>query len=779
MTLSSLLDPQPLLVSFDIFDTLLLRRVERPVDLFEQMGERARAAGLVDPALAPPLFRLARQEAERRARAAVRGGEVMLPAIHAELGLGDPAALMALELALEAEQILANPLLVPLLRDLAAAGVPVVLLSDMYLPPTDLAALLAGVGIEPDLYRRLYVSGAVGCSKRDGGLFRVLAADHPAIPPGRMLHVGDDPVGDVTMARAAGLQAIHYVPGPGLARLRERERALSGLGPAGPDSPARRLAALAGREDPEADTFALEFGALVLGPAVGEYCRWVVEECHRQGLRRIAPLMREAALFAPLMRDWIAHRGYDMVVTPLFVSRQALMPLELERLDAGMARRLLTDRPHLTWDGLLALIGGAVPPELRPLTGLTLERLLALPIGEGENTADRVLALFDDPTVQKQALAQAVERRGMLLDYLSDRLGNEEPVALVDLGARGSTPAALVRLMPEGSKRHRIFLAYAVADIAAALADGLNVQVFADLDQTGLTLGRILYRSPQILERVLTGLEGTTLGYRREGDGTVVPIQADPPAVGAEARCLSLIRQGIRRYAALMIPARAPVAGNSALLPLAAALLRPTVREAAILGDLAYDQNDGTVGERVICDETALIAVRPLAEMGEGPLLSLALGVRPSLAPWPQGALTRLDPGLFQRPADRLVLDGGHGPVSRALIERLRAQGVRRFGVVAVGGEGGMGPDFIRLAREAGLEPTAYADLMAHLLSGPHFHGLPVREVADMPSLGLPLALVTLGYAEQLMSLLRAQATDPDALRLIAVTRSSPERRPQ
>lgn len=74
MNLFSLPDPQPLLVSFDVFDTLLLRRVERPTALFERMGERARAAGLVDPALTPPLFRLARQEAERRARAKVRGG---------------------------------------------------------------------------------------------------------------------------------------------------------------------------------------------------------------------------------------------------------------------------------------------------------------------------------------------------------------------------------------------------------------------------------------------------------------------------------------------------------------------------------------------------------------------------------------------------------------------------------------------------------------------------------------------------------------------------------
>ena len=361
MKLSSLLERDPLLVSFDVFDTLLLRRVEQPADLFERVGERAAASGLVDRHLSPHLFRLARQEAERRARGKVRGGEVELNAIHAELNPDDPASLAALELVVEAEQIFANPLLKPVLAGLKAAGVPVVLLSDMYLPADDLVRLLGGVGIPDTLFQRLYVSGSVGCSKTEGGLFRRLLADHPVIPPGRILHVGDDPVGDVAMARAVGLQAIHYVPSPGLARLRERERSMTGLTTAEAVLPVRRLAALAGREDGPEEAFALEFGSLVLGPAVAEYCRWVVEQCRIQGIQRIVPLMREATLFVPLMRSWIAHRGYAIAVEPLYVSRQALMPLELAQLDAAAARRILGERPHLPWDRLLTSAGGKVP----------------------------------------------------------------------------------------------------------------------------------------------------------------------------------------------------------------------------------------------------------------------------------------------------------------------------------------------------------------------------------------------------------------------------------
>lgn len=768
MILSDILDCRPLLVSFDVFDTLLLRRTEQPEDLFEVVGERAVAAGLIDPGLTPLMFRLARQEAERRARTMTASGEVKLTAIYAELGqalseTGDAATLAALEVEVESELIFANPLLLTVLQGLSAAAIPVVLLSDMYLPPTDLARLLAGAGIGSELYARLHVSGVEGCSKRDGGLFRLLLAAHPQIPPQRILHVGDDPLGDVAMARAAGLGAIHYVPGPGLASLRERERSVMGLGVAEPPPP-RRLAALACREDEKDEAFALEFGALVLGPAVAEYCRWVVEECRRQSIFCIAPLMREAVLFAPLMRDWIAHRGYDMEVVALHLSRQALMPLELAHLDAAAARRILGERPHLSWDQLLVQAGGEVTAPLRRLVGLTLDGLLAQPTAEEGAAVDQALALFDDPDLRSGAARLAEEAQERLLDYLAQVMGRDKPVALVDLGARGSTPAAVARLLPNGRRRCRIFLAYAVVDIARILADGIRVQVFAGQDRTGMALGRVLYRSPQILERALTGLDGTTLGNRREADGLVVPLLADPPATGEERRLLTLFQQGIRRYATLMTavyPARGEVTvatGVQAFLPLAAALLRPTALEANILGNLAYDQNDGTEGERIICDATALATVQPLAEMRDGPVLALALGLRPAHAPWPEGALTRLVPKIFHRPADMLGLEGGHGPVCRALVERLRTQAVGRFGILAVGGEGGMGPDFIRYAREAGLEPTAYADLMGHLAPPPFFHGTQVWNMDEMVGLGLTLVLVTLGYADQLAVLMRSQA---------------------
>ena len=776
------LDESTALVSLDIFDTVLLRRVETPAKVFEEVGRRARQAGLIDAGLTPPLFRMTRQEAERRARQASRQDrgtdEVELADIYRHSAVGDPVALMALELTVEAETLFANPLLLEGVQALAAQRRPVVFLSDMYLPPDVIRGLLAQAGIGNDLYQDLYVSCAHGCSKRDGGLFRRLLDDYPGLSADAILHVGDDPVGDVAMARAAGLRALHYVPPSGLARMRERERMVMGSTDLASPFP-RRLAALAGRDDEPDDAFWLEFGSLILGPAVVEYCRWVVEDCKTRDIGLIAPLMREADLFAPLMRDWIRHRGYAIRVEPLFASRQALAPLGLAELDGASARSILTARPHLHWDDLLRQAGGEVPPELTELAGLTLERLAGQVLPSGGAALATVLALFDDPDLRRGAAERAAETQALVKDYLIGRLGADGQVALVDLGARGSTPTIIVDLLPDGRGRAHVYLCYGVPDLAGPLGSGVRASVFCGETDRAMGFGRILYRSPQILERALTGLCGTTLGYRWDEAGHGVPEVGEAPAHGEEAHALRLLQAGIRRYADMLragCPSKGDTClptGEEALFPLTCALLMPTGEEARRLGALRYDYNDGTGLERGLCDETALAGIEGLTAAASAPLMSMALGLRPLTTPWPQGALTLRDPGIFWRPAEAMALEAGHGAVCRALVAEIRRRGMARVSVAAVGGDGGMGPEFIHIAREAGVELVAYADLMPHLVPQSPYHGVPVLPFERLPEVGpVPVALVTLGYADRLASLMHHQfAAAGQTLRVIALGR--------
>lgn len=197
-------------VCFDLFDTLLQRPLEHPTDVFSFMEAEART--LLDlPALD---FVSARREAERRAFALnlARGVQEstlleIYQTLAAELGVPERqvSELMHLELKLERDFLRPRPIGKALFDFARSRGKRVVVISDMYLPEEFLAERLAEHGFAG--YERLFVSSSHRAKKQTGALFQ-LAIDALGAPPERILHIGDNPVGDLEQPRRAGLQAL-------------------------------------------------------------------------------------------------------------------------------------------------------------------------------------------------------------------------------------------------------------------------------------------------------------------------------------------------------------------------------------------------------------------------------------------------------------------------------------------------------------------------------------------------------------------------------------------
>jgi FMN phosphatase YigB (HAD superfamily) len=216
-TLAAILDAGCPVVSFDLFDTLLLRGTRPELQRF---GDAARAqhaaltaAGLASPG-ADALYR-GRLRAHKAAYDRVRragAGEVRHADILAEvcrlcaLPPGAAAILADAELDRERYALRLNRPLLAVLRE-ARARCRVVIASDMYLSAAQVGRLIAWIA--PDLAGvPLHVSSEVGASKRRGDLFAAVAAAE-GVSPAALLHVGDDPVNDVAQARAAGCRALH------------------------------------------------------------------------------------------------------------------------------------------------------------------------------------------------------------------------------------------------------------------------------------------------------------------------------------------------------------------------------------------------------------------------------------------------------------------------------------------------------------------------------------------------------------------------------------------
>jgi len=187
-------------ISFDVFDTLLVRQLAQPSDVFELVARRADV----------PRFARLRIAAETRARERKREQyghpEINLEEIYRELrrDFGELArGLMDCELDTERLVLRPNPAIRSMFEAANAAGATVVATSDSYFPAALVEAQLEAYGFP---VRKVFISGEIGRSKHNGDLFQYVA-DSLGVEPRKILHIGDNLQSDFKSALKAGCSA--------------------------------------------------------------------------------------------------------------------------------------------------------------------------------------------------------------------------------------------------------------------------------------------------------------------------------------------------------------------------------------------------------------------------------------------------------------------------------------------------------------------------------------------------------------------------------------------
>ena len=212
-----IIDPAVRIVSFDVFDTLLVRPFIEPVDLFELMNCR------INP-LVHTIdwfdFKGMRVEAEKKARERKKtenpGWEdITLDEIYDELVSLCPALaeyrdqIIEMEFGMELQYNQRRETAFELYRLAKYCGKRVICTSDMYLSSDQIRKILSEKGYtEID---QVYVSCEIGKAKANqGNLFREVLALEKAGSGSEILHIGDNPVSDAANAEAAGIGGVCF-----------------------------------------------------------------------------------------------------------------------------------------------------------------------------------------------------------------------------------------------------------------------------------------------------------------------------------------------------------------------------------------------------------------------------------------------------------------------------------------------------------------------------------------------------------------------------------------
>ncbi|MBP3876723.1 MAG: HAD-IA family hydrolase [Lachnospiraceae bacterium] len=208
-------DPAVSVISFDIFDTLLVRPAGSEDVRFGLLDRR-----FGELSASHTNFAGIRKLAEEQLRRQIIRGELskedvtldeIYDVIHSDFLIAPDLAAAMKEEEFLMERRLCRPRAsgAELYRRALQTGKKVILISDMYLTADRIRILLDDAGYRNDA--GLFVSSETGTRKISGRLY-LDAAAAMAVRPEQILHIGDNEESDVQAARKAGLRAV-LLPG--------------------------------------------------------------------------------------------------------------------------------------------------------------------------------------------------------------------------------------------------------------------------------------------------------------------------------------------------------------------------------------------------------------------------------------------------------------------------------------------------------------------------------------------------------------------------------------
>ncbi len=310
------------IVSFDIFDTLLVRPYCKPADLFEHIG---RVKNM-------PFFAISRQATEHETRMETTNKEdITLDEIYQNIDdVFKP--FRKIETDWEEMVLRANPELKQVYDYALSQNKKIIIASDMYLPTEFLVEILKKNRF--DGWEKIYISGDIGLTKASGNLFKKIIEEFAPIPAEKILHIGDNRHSDYIMPKKSGIKSIlcqsiislFLAENKNLSFLYDEAKYNLGL--------SVLLSVLAYRwqikrcNGQKTSDYWKELGYLYAGPLAYGYCRFIEDVAKEQKLdflgfiardgytlqkvfNRLCPEIKTAYVYAPRFLNLVCRLDYS------------------------------------------------------------------------------------------------------------------------------------------------------------------------------------------------------------------------------------------------------------------------------------------------------------------------------------------------------------------------------------------------------------------------------------------------------------------------------------
>jgi FMN phosphatase YigB (HAD superfamily) len=560
-------------ISFDLFDTLLIRRVHFP-DMLKSATARyialkAKSLGITCSPQQVQALRDETEQAQRR-RTAQRFidheacypdfmTETLTRIFGAPLPAGTLEEVSTYELSIESAMLLPRERLLTWMRGQRALGKRILVLSDIYLPAAMLRTLIANAGFI-DAVDLVASSADTFLAKASGKGYEHLIAQH-GLDVGSWLHIGDNPISDGLQPARFGIRALVLHD----AGEKQRKLVVRGYTACASRRPfwkgrllQQLMLPLEAENQPRHPLYVEGYN--FLGPLVGAFVQGIAERCRRLDIERLYFLSREGWIFQQCWRRIVPllyPDGQLPAENYLLASRRALagctcarQGLTCENADIGLlspANRDLRD---------LCRLFGLDENELRPhfqRHGLEPDTAVSwLYASDFAAVRERFYRLLADAEFQAEVKRQTHSCSQALERYL-ERIGffRARDVALVDVGWLGTIPRFIfeaIKHRPDRPRLH-VFLMGASRGIPYPTRPDHYVDgVLFDADRGDLC-GSVMNYNLDLFEEAFRAPHAGLIGYRLQEETAGFVFRDDTSAgareEAAQSRHYRMLQAGI------------------------------------------------------------------------------------------------------------------------------------------------------------------------------------------------------------------------------------------
>lgn len=547
---------QAKIVSFDLYDTLIFRKIRRPKDIFD----------LVEFETGIPCFSVSREKIQQKAARYLRKKHGYphpnLHEIYTFWSLSSTGVRQAEKIERRLEECLAVPNLAMLqiLRYAKERGRRILITSDMYLEGFEIKKILRMCAITD--WDALYVSSEIRKTKYDGTIYDTVL-EKEKVSAGEILHIGDDRHADIDMAGQKGICVFWYQD-------KERDLAQSLY-----HSSCPRGLLISDKEM----AFWYCLGYQVGGPLYMGLCQWIKENAAGQ---KLYCLSRDGYNLSRLLpRFGITNAVY------IYASRRALLLPHITRIGPKELALLPPYSCGQTAGEILSSIG---------LEGITRQELKEAgfdgydDVIRNKRDIARCKRLYQK--YGKQLLESCRKERNSLDRYFASKGMFQKEVCFFDSGWNGTSQYLIQKIYQSLHKKSRLQFYYAGikknADSKQKLK-GCRCKSYFDQTMDKRTTNKLL-ASSAVLELFFSEDAPAVKCY---GDS----IQFEAYDKREYIRC---INQGIEDYISqnkalctVLSKEAAERFGTSNLVKL---VLKPSAREAEYIGNMECEDDLSKAG---------------------------------------------------------------------------------------------------------------------------------------------------------------------------------------